>query len=390
MRLLLNLAGMGFFTVSLIGAILIMLNWNLITSLARNLAVVFDGAEIADRLHSVESLLAYIETNPTHVSLVAYRLDDADSAILLNPDTPRPVASAIKILVLAGYAEAVEEGRWSPDERVPLAAVDTFFLPQTDGGAHERAAEIYRERGWLNARGRVALRHVAWAMIAVSDNAATDYLLDRLGRERAETLPARLNTVASEPPLPIGGLFLSWSTAGSDLLADAAWGLAERLRDDPEFRTARQDNPVVNRFTLREQARLSNTRLPMGTARDYTDLMARVLRGELTSSVVSATMREFLEWPMEDESIRRAFSAFGAKTGNLPGVLTEVIYAVPRDAASGGVATLFLKDLPLAVWFTLKEDRLHQDLLRRLLSEPDFFVHVRQRLDAPSLAGSNP
>ena len=387
MRLLLKLAGVGSLSVLLIGAILIIRNWSLITSLARDLPVIFDGAEIADTLHSVESLLTYMETNPTRVSLVAYRLDDADSAILLNPDTPRPLASAVKILVLAGYAEAVDEGRWSPDERVPLAAVEAFFLPRTDGGAHERAVEIYRERGWLDATGRVALRHVAWAMMAVSDNAATDYLLDRLGRERAETLPTRFNTIDSEAPLPIGGLFLSWSAAVNDPLADSAWGLAERLRDDPEFRTAKQDDRVVNRLTLREQTRLSRTRLPMGTARDYADLMARVLRGEFTSSVVSATMREFLEWPMENESIRRAFNAFGAKTGSLPGVLTEVVYAVPRYAAPGGVATLFLNDLPFAAWFTLRDDRLHQDLLRRLLSDPDFFVHVRQRLDVPSAAG---
>ncbi len=378
MRLLLKLAGVGSLTVFIVGAILVVLNWNRITTLAQNLGAVFDGAEIAVTLNSVESLLAYIDTNRTRVSLVAYPPDDADSAILLNPDIPRPLASAIKILVLAGYAEAVGRGRWSPDERVLLTAVEAFYLPHTDGGAHERAVEIYRERGWLDAAGRVALQRVAWAMITVSDNAATDYLLDRLGRGRAETLPARFNTSESEAPLPISGIFLSWSAAGNDSLADAAWGLAERLRDDPEFRTARQNDPVVNRITIREQARMSSTRLPKGTARDYTDLMARVLRGELTSSVVSATMRGFLEWPMEKEPVRRAF---GGKSGNLPGVLTEVIYAVPRDATSGGVATLLLDDLPLAIWVTLKESRLHQELLRRLLSDHDFFVHVRQRLD---------
>ena len=65
----------------------------------------------------------------------------------------------------------------------------------------------------------------------------------------------------------------------------------------------------------------------------------------------------------------REFAAFAAKSGNLPGVLTEVIHAVPHDAGSGGVAALFLDDLPLAVWLTLTDSRLHQSLLRRLLSE---------------------
>ena len=386
MRWLLKLVGVGSLAVLLIGAILVVLNWNRITTFAQNIGALFDGVEIVDTLQSVESLLAYIDTNRTRVSLVAYRLDDADSAILLNPDTPRPLASTFKILVLAGYAEAMEEGRWSPDERVPLTAVEAFFLPYTDGGAHERAVEIYRERGWLDAAGRVALRHVAWAMMTVSDNAATDYLLDRLGREVAGTLPARFNTVDSQAPLPISGVLLSWCATVDDPSTNGAWDLAERLRNDPEFRTARQDNPVGNRFTLREQARLS-TRLPRGTARDYTGLMARILRGESTSSVPSTTMRRFLEWPMENEPIRRAFSVFGAKSGSLPGVLTEVIYAVPHDAASGGVAALFLDDLPLAVWFTLTQSHLQKAFLRRLLSDPEFFVRARRRLEAPPVAG---
>ena len=91
----------------------------------------------------------------------------------------------------------------------------------------------------------------------------------------------------------------------------------------------------------------------------------------------------------------------------MAGVLTEVSYAVPRDA-TGGVAALFFDELPLAVWFTLAKgrtrrervgreggevqvtaevdvrgsNRLNRDLLRRLLSDPEFFERVRRRLDA--------
>ncbi len=192
MRQVLKIAGVGCLTVLVAGAILVAANWDRITSVARDLAAMLDGVEDAQALQSVDGLLDFIDANRSRVSLVAYRLDDPDSAILLNPDVPRPLASTVKILVLAGYAEAVDEGRWSPDERVPLADVEAFFLPGTDGGAHDRAVEVYRERGWLDASGAVSLRDVVWAMMTVSDNAATDYLLHRLGRERAGALPARL------------------------------------------------------------------------------------------------------------------------------------------------------------------------------------------------------
>ena len=209
----------------------------------------------------------------------------------------------------------------------------------------------------------------------------------------------------------ISGVFLSWAETVDEPLADAAWSLADRLRREPEFRTARQDNPVTSEVTVREQARLSVARFPRGTARDYAGLMARVERGELVSDAASATMREFLEWPMENEPVRREFASYGTKGGSLAGVLTEAAYAQPRDDESGAVAALFFEELPFAVWLTLIQGQvrqdvastedgrmrvtaevgvqglsiLHQDLLRRLLTDPEFFESVRRRLEAPAV-----
>ena len=153
---------MGCFSVLVAGAVLVAVSWGRISSVARDVVALFDGVEVAAALQSVDALVDFIDADRSRVSLVAYRLDDPESAIWMNPDVPRPVASTIKILVLAGYAEAVDEGRWSPLERVPLAAVETFFLPGTDGAAHDRAVEVYRERGWLDGSDSVSLRDVVW------------------------------------------------------------------------------------------------------------------------------------------------------------------------------------------------------------------------------------
>lgn len=384
---MLGITGAPTLAAFLVSALLFASGCSRVVLVARNIDAVFDGAEVAGRLNSADDLLDFIDANRSHVSLVAYRLSDPDAAIRLNPDAPRPLASTIKILVLAGYAEAVDQRRWSAGERVPLADIEAFWLPRTDGGAHERAVEIYRERGWLDASGSVSLRDVAWAMMTVSDNAATDYLLHRLGREDAGSFPRRFAADNADPPMPVGGIFLSWSDAVDGPLADAAWELADRLDGDPGFRARRRSDPVTIRLTLREQAHLAETRFPRGTARGYASLMERISRGELISAAASATMREFLEWPMENERIRREFTAFGTKGGALPGVLTEATYAAPRDGAPTGVAALFFDELPLAVWLTLIDSYLHQDLLRRLLSDPEFFEDVRQRLEAPPDVG---
>ena len=402
-----RILGVGCLSVVVVGTVLVAVSWGRISSVARDVVALFDGVEVAAALQSVDGLLDFIEADRSRVSLVAYRLEDPDSAIWMNPDVRRPVASTIKILVLAGYAEAVDEGRWSPLERVPLAAVETFFLAGTDGGAHGRAVDVYRERGWVDRSDAVSLRDIVWAMMTFSDNAATDYLLRRLGRERADALPGRLGLAASDAPLPISGVFLSWAEAAEGPLADAAWARAERLHGDLEFRTAWQQRRVTREVGVREQARLSDMRSPKGTARDYAGLMERIQRGDLISAAASATMREFLESPMENEAIRRGFKAYGSKGGAMAGVLTEVSYAVPRGA-TGGVGVLFLDDLPLAVGFTLARGRvrrervgreggevrvtaevgvrgsgrLNRDFLRRLLSDREFFERVRRRFDA--------
>ena len=170
---------MGCFSVLVAGAVLVAVSWRRISSVARDVVALFDGVEVA-ALQSVDALVDFIEADRSRVSLVAYRLDDPESAIRMNPDVRRPVASTIKILVLAGYAEAVDEGWWSPLERVPLAAVETFFLPGTDGGAHDRAVEVYRERGWLDGSDSVSLRDV-WFTLAKGR-----VRRDRVGREGGE------------------------------------------------------------------------------------------------------------------------------------------------------------------------------------------------------------
>ena len=81
MTRLFKINGVGCLIVLIVSAILVVLNWDRITFVARNLGAMFDGVEAAETLRSVDGLLDFIDANRSHVSLVAYRLDDPDSAI---------------------------------------------------------------------------------------------------------------------------------------------------------------------------------------------------------------------------------------------------------------------------------------------------------------------
>src|SRR5687767_327859 len=101
---------------------------------------------------------------------VPARADSARTLFSQRPDDVFPAASVIKIpLVMALYADAAE-GRLSLEERVPVGA--------TVGGTGILSA--------LRDVRDVSLRDLATLTIALSDNTATNRLIDRLGHARVD------------------------------------------------------------------------------------------------------------------------------------------------------------------------------------------------------------
>jgi beta-lactamase class A len=100
--------------------------------------------------------------------------------LLLNADEVFPTASTIKIAILAEFYHQAQQGK--------LKLNDTYTLQQSDlvGGS-----------GIANALTpgvtRLTLRDVAALMISVSDNSATNILIDRLGIENVNALLDSLN-----------------------------------------------------------------------------------------------------------------------------------------------------------------------------------------------------
>lgn len=104
------------------------------------------------------------------VTGVVVREVDGGTLFSQRPDEVFPAASVIKIpLVMALYADAAD-GRLSLDERVPVGV--------TVGGTGILGA--------LRDVADVSLRDLAMLTIALSDNTATNRLIDRIGVARVE------------------------------------------------------------------------------------------------------------------------------------------------------------------------------------------------------------
>ncbi len=131
-------------------------------------------------------------------SLGLYEVTSGDCVAVheVRTDSAIVLGSVFKLWVLAALAAEIDEGRAAWDETV----VVTDELRSSPDG------EIYE----LETGTEVTLERLAEAMISISDNTATDLLLDRLGRETVEAATERIGVAdpsANVPMLSTGNLF---------------------------------------------------------------------------------------------------------------------------------------------------------------------------------------
>ena len=107
----------------------------------------------------------------------------------IDADRPLALGSAFKLVILAELVREVEAGERRWDDLVTL-----------DGT--ERPAGGYN----LKPKGtQVTIRELARQMISVSDNSATDILLDMVGREKVEAMQATVGIAAPARNVPFLG-----------------------------------------------------------------------------------------------------------------------------------------------------------------------------------------
>jgi beta-lactamase class A len=272
--------------------------------------------------------------------LGAVVLEAGVERLAIDPDGRYALASVRKVATLGGYAVAVASGVCDPTEPVALRDIDRWWFPGTDGGAHDRVLGWWVERGILHPGhdATVPLREVALAMIRFSDNAAADYLLHRIGEECVGTFGAQMGCTTQDPILPTLGEFRAWHrdpdrwlTMSAAERPRAAWELAEAER-------CHLDSVAVSEATVQNCAAVGC----QGTPGEWARLMATIAAGTGLPTVASHIVRDALERP----TVPGDDGKFGAKAGDLPGVLTFAGYVRDRNRGAPDIAvTMFLTGL---------------------------------------------
>ncbi|HET6444548.1 MAG TPA: serine hydrolase, partial [candidate division Zixibacteria bacterium] len=338
---------------------------------------------------SAQAALRRILQDPDSVGLVAFELGNEDQGIYFNADTPMPLASLTKIINLVAYAEAADRGDIDPSEWIPVSELERTYLPGSDLGAHRASLRELEEKGLISAGDpALPMEQIPWIMMRHSSNAASDFLHMLIGQEKIENTVLDLGLATHSAPCPFIGQFLAISNdarSGNDQLIVSGYmddpeiygrevmQLTDSFMNDPEFRRAEGNW----RAPVSLQRTFASNLNSKASARDYANLMSKIIQNEIGSDYVNILVRRAIEWPMIYPVNQQLYSSIGYKNGSFPGVLNIAYYGQRIEDGAQVVVILMFRDLPMQMYRQWRENLTHDELARWLLSDPTAIDNAR-------------
>ena len=104
-----------------------------------------------------KSFVRYLKENPNNYSLVA----QLDTTVVFNhnPTKKMTLASTMKIIIAIEFAYQIAENKFKSNEMVSIKELDKFFVPYTDGGAHEKWLDEYPDESIIILDGNNVINH---------------------------------------------------------------------------------------------------------------------------------------------------------------------------------------------------------------------------------------
>ncbi|MFG2623012.1 serine hydrolase [Streptomyces sp. NPDC048507] len=229
-------------------------------------------------------------------------------------DAPVIVASLRKIPVALAYARAVAAGELDP------AARHTITEDNREGGGIGTDSCLHDVT--------LSTRDLAFFMLSMSDNAATDKLMELLGTDRVRALVTELGC----PRMPVGRYRDLW---------DPVW---HELGIDPEGDIDAQLDGIAEP-RLRALTMLDPTRTASSTPREITSLLTAIWRDEAGPARACAEVRALMSRQLSTHRLAAGFDddvKVAAKNGSLWGILNEAAVVEYPDGGRYAVA-VFLR-----------------------------------------------
>ncbi|WP_149096217.1 serine hydrolase [Paenibacillus terrae] len=346
---------------------------------------------------SAHRVLRFLEEHPEKASITILR----DGKKLAGREEHRmmPLASTVKTVIAVEYAKQAAAGTINPDERIKLTALERFYLPRLNGGAHPAWLREMEAKGQLK-NGTVSMREVAKGMILFSSNANTEYLMDRLGLEQINQTKTTLGLQDHDPIYPFVSSILipyewmretqgrAWDGTKYSNSAKAA----VQAMSDAQFRQHAQmihnklardtsgsykRNAAIATWYDREFDRMNTERFIASTTADYASLMSKLNNRQGFTKAEQKLLSEVMEQLMDHPENQEWLQHSGQKGGSTEYVLTLAMYATDKEGHSTEMA-VFFKDLDPFTNASLQN--MMNEFKERLLRDESFRKEINQRI----------
>ncbi len=313
----------------------------------------------------VLEVLDFIAAQPDDVAFLCVDYTQPENSIAFNADARFPLTAVFKIVILAEYARQADLGLLNPAEAVPLADLNAYWLPGTDGDAHQHFLDTLPAEA-----STVTLAQVADSMIAYNSDAAPDYLLARMGTDGFPALYAALGLQHTDLPVSYLGLTLALknhetgTTGGLDAASFAAEAnrLATLYRTDAAWRDAELSFQTADRdsaanMTLEQsaaivaqQAQFYEQYGEQGSAGDMLTVLRAAFQPGIVPDGMRTVLQQHLSWLFSANPQNSTYyDALAWKNGVWPGLLGSVWYVSPKGGQPFALAA-FYRHLPLQQW----------------------------------------
>jgi beta-lactamase class A len=253
-----------------------------------------------------------VQESGAHIG-VAVRHIESGAEVMLDADTPVPLASVVKIPVLVEAFRQLAEGRFQLTDRWPLEtqhkALGSGILTQFDDGLAPTVKDLLT------------------LMIIVSDNTATDIIMERLGVQSIDRTIHKLGFTHTHVAHTLHDIFadmLPSPDPGQDPYALAQWEAEHGVRRDGFSYSLGADNNV-------------------STPREMTRLVEMIFKGELLDRSACDAMLDILFKQQLNDRLPRFLpqgTRIAHKTGTFSGVRNDSGILYVRDDCHVAITTL--------------------------------------------------
>lgn len=238
--------------------------------------------------------------------LHAVSLDHPDQTVDLDPDVVLPIASVYKLPLLAAFCHLVDSGDLDPREQLTLQPADR--IPGATG------------LSTLHDPVTMSLRDLAVMMMAVSDNAAADALLNKVGVDR------------------LAQLLRSFGLQHTQVRRGAAGNLSELRRrtgasDVAAAFAVLADNDQTDPVGVYDAAGMSAS-----SARDMTTLLAELWSGRLLSDEQTTFAQNVMQQQVFSQRLASGFPYDGVRVAGKTGTFGALRHEVGVIVMPGGDA----------------------------------------------------